>query len=317
MKKLYIAIDLGGTKCAGAAITEDGKIRHKIKDKITGLKGKEVSHKIYAMIMKIKEKFEESFRVSGIGISVPGISNQSEGTVWAPNIPGWEDYPLMTDLKDRLGSSMVVHIDSDRACSISGEAWMGVAKGYKNAIFLAFGTGIGAGILIDGKVLRGQSDIAGSIGWMVLDDKFPEGYIQFGCFEYNASGDGLARLSRDIHIQKKINTSMDLTGIRAEDIFRAYDREDPLALETIDTALDYWAKTVANLVSIFNPEIIIFGGGLFGPGLKLLDQIYERSRKWAQPVAINQVRLVGGQLGVDAQLMGAAKLVMDKQEQSN
>ena len=110
---------------------------------------------------------------------------------------------------------------------------------------------------------------------------------------------------------------MDLTGIRAEDIFRAYDREDPLALETIDTALDYWAKAVANLVSIFNPKIIIFGGGLFGPGLKLLDQIYERSRKWAQPVAINQVRLVGGQLGVDAQLMGAAKLVMDKQEQSN
>jgi glucokinase len=312
MHEIYIAIDLGGTKCAGAAITDDGHIRHKIKDKISGLKGKEVSEKIYSIIVKLKDRVEDSFEVSGIGISVPGISNQKEGTVWAPNIPGWVNYNLMSDLKEKLGDGLPIHIDSDRACCISGEAWTGVAKGYKNAIFLAFGTGIGAGILIDGRILRGQSDIAGAIGWMVLDHHYPEGYIQYGCFEYNASGDGLVRLAKDIYAQKKISTSMNLDKVRAEDIFQAYNDQDRLATETIRIAMDYWAKAVANLVSIFNPEIIVFGGGVFGPGLELLDLIHERSRKWAQPVAIQQVRLVGGHLGTDAQLIGAAKLIIDR-----
>ena len=316
MQKLFIAIDLGGTKCAGAAITESGRIKYKTKDKITGLTGIEVSKMIYSMITKLTDMFSSSFQVSGVGISVPGISNQEEGTVWAPNIPGWDNYPLMADLRARLSPSLAIHIDSDRACSICGEAWLGVAKGRKNAIFLAFGTGIGAGILIDGKVLRGKSDIAGAIGWMALDHYYPDGYAQFGCFEYNASGDGLVRLSKDIYLQKEINTSMVMENIHAEDIFKAYDQQDPLALETIRAAIDYWAKAVANLVSIFNPEIIVFGGGVFGPGLKLLNRIYERSKKWAQPVAIKEVRLVGGQLGADAQLLGAARLVMDKEKQS-
>jgi glucokinase len=317
MQQLFIAIDLGGTKCAGAAITESGEIKHKTKDKITGLAGLEVSKMIYSTITKLTDMFSSSLQLSGIGISVPGISNQEEGTVWAPNIPGWDNYPLMADLRTWLSPSLTIHIDSDRACSICGEAWLGVAKGHKNAIFLAFGTGIGAGILIEGKVLRGKSDIAGAIGWMALDHYYPDGYSQFGCFEYNASGDGLVRLSRDIYQQKKINTSMDLENIHAEDIFKAHDQRDPLALETIHAAIDYWAKAVANLVSIFNPEIIVFGGGVFGPGLKLLDRIYERSKKWAQPVAIKEVRLVGGQLGTDAQLLGAARLVMDNKKQSN
>ena len=312
MEKIYIAIDLGGTKCAGAAITENGEIKHKIQEKISGLKGKEVSDKLHSMTVKLKNMFSSSYEVSGIGISIPGISNQKDGTVWAPNIPGWVHYNLMSDLKDKLGDDLPIHIDSDRACCISGEAWTGVARGYKNAIFLAFGTGIGAGILIDGRILRGHSDIAGAIGWMALDHHYPEGYIQYGCFEYNASGDGLARLAKDIYGQKKISTSMNLDKIRAEDIFQAYDDQDRLATETMHIAIDYWAKAVANLVSIFNPEIIVFGGGVFGPGLKLLDLIHKRSRKWAQPVAIEQVRLVGGHLGTDAQLIGAAKLIMDR-----
>jgi glucokinase len=316
MQKVIISIDLGGTKCAGAVIKENGEIQDKITERIAGLKGNEVSREIYSMIDALITKVAPAKQVSGLGISVPGISYQEDGTVWAPNIPGWDNYPLMKDLHDQLKSSLPIHIDSDRACSICGEAWTGVAKGQKNAIFLAFGTGIGAGILIDGKVLRGNNDIAGSIGWMALDQHYPEGYREFGCFEYNASGDGLARLTRDIFNQGRYETSLDLGKIRAEDIFQAYEQRDPLALDTINNAIDYWAKAVANLVSIFNPEIIIFGGGVFGPGLKFLDRIYERSKKWAQPIAINQVKFVGGHLGNDAQLLGAARLVLDDIKQS-
>ena len=312
MQNTFISIDLGGTKCAGALISEDGKILYKTKDRISGLKGEAVSNAILSIILHLKERLPSGQSLSGVGISVPGISNQKDNTVWAPNIPGWDHYPLKAYLENNLGSRMAIHIDSDRACCICGEVWQGAAKGYKNAIFLAFGTGIGAGVLIDGKVLRGSNDIAGAIGWLALDDQYPEGYKQFGCFEYNASGDGLVRLAIDIFKAQQPDTSLDVSNLRAEDIFAAIGNKDELALLTIDNAIDYWAKGVANLVSIFNPEIIIFGGGVFGPGLNFLDQIYVRSKKWAQPIAIKEVKLAGGQLGVNAQLYGATRLVMDK-----
>jgi glucokinase len=312
MQKTFISIDLGGTKCAGALISEEGEIIYKTKDRVSGLEGEEVSNAILSIILLLKEKLAPGHFLHGVGISVPGISNQKQGTVWAPNIPGWDHYPLKAYLEGKLGIEMAIHIDSDRACCISGEVWQGAAKGYKNAIFLAFGTGIGAGILIDGRVLRGCSDIAGAIGWLALDDQYPEGYKQFGCFEYNASGDGLVRLAMDIFKSRHPDTSLDMSDLSAEDIFAAHTNNDKLALLTIDEAIEYWAKGVANLVSIFNPEIIIFGGGVFGPGLKFLDQIYERSKKWAQPIAIQEVKLSGGQLGVNAQLYGAARLVMDE-----
>lgn len=312
MQNTIISVDLGGTKCAGAVITESGKILYKLKDKISGLRGDDVGSAIHSIILQLKEKLPSGHSVQGVGISVPGISNQKNGTVWAPNIPGWDHFPLLAYLEDKLDREMVIHIDSDRACCISGEVWQGVAKGYKNAIFLAFGTGIGAGILIDNRILRGNSDIAGAIGWLALDHHYPDGYRQFGCFEYNASGDGLVRLAIDIFNKEQTDTTLEMPNIKAEDIFAACENKDALALATIDIAIDYWAKGVANLVSIFNPEIIIFGGGVFGPGLRFLDQIYERSKKWAQPIAIQEVKLAGGQLGVDAQLLGAAWLVMDK-----
>lgn len=312
MQKTYISIDLGGTKCAGAVVMESGEIIYKMKDEISGLKGEEVSDGIYSIIHQLRKKLPSGHSLQGVGVSVPGISNQKEGTVWAPNIAGWDNYPLLAYLKDKLGSEIIIHIDSDRACCICGEVWQGVAKGYKNAIFLAFGTGIGAGILIDNRILRGNSDIAGAIGWLALDHQYPEGYKQFGCFEYNASGDGLVRLANDIFNREQPNTSLDILNLRAEDIFSAHEINDALAIASIDIAIDYWAKGVANLISIFNPEIIIFGGGVFGPGLKFLDQIYERSKKWAQPIAIQEVKLAGGQLGVDAQLLGATRLAMEK-----
>jgi glucokinase len=312
MQKIFIAIDLGGTKCAGAIINDKGQILEKSVEKIAGLKGEAVSKQIAALISSLIDCLAPSLKLAGIGISVPGISYQDKGTIWAPNIPGWEDYPLLEDLKNIFGHSIPIHIDSDRACSISGEVWLGAAKGVQNAIFLAFGTGIGAGILVDGEILRGKDDIAGSIGWFVLDDQYPEGYRQFGCFEYNASGDGLARLSKDLNTKGKFETNMNMDMITAKDIFQASNEHDPLARETIRVAIDYWAKAVANLVSVFNPEVIVFGGGVFGPAIKFLDQIYERSKQWAQPIAIEQVKLVGGQLGVDAQLLGASYLVREK-----
>jgi len=315
MPHSYLGIDLGATKCAGALVSEDGKIITQTKSKIAGLKG----DKAGAVVIQVCKNLMDQARtnemdISGIGVSIPGISYEEKGTVWAPNIPGWEDYPLKSKLKHAFEPTFDVVVDNDRACSILGEQWQGAAQGCENAIYLAFGTGIGAGIIAGGQILRGQSDIAGAIGWMALDDKYLDGYKQFGCFEFNASGDGLCRLAKHLYTSDdKYSTShLSSSHFTSTDIFESYAKNDVLAVEVINLAITYWGKGVANLVSIFNPEKIIFGGGLFGPALKFLPDIYEKSKRYAQPVAIEQVELCGGMLGNDAQLLGAALLSMNK-----
>ena len=154
--------------------------------------------------------------------------------------------------------------------------------------------------------------IAGAIGWMALDSEFKTGYEKFGSFEYNASGNGLVRVAGDLLGQKKISSAI-LTekNLEARTIFEAYERHDPLAVAVIGNAVIYWGKAVANLVSIFDPEVIIFGGGIFGPGVLLLDSIYREAKRWAQPVSIKKVKLLPSALGADAALFGAGKLSMD------
>ncbi len=116
-------------------------------------------------------------------------------------------------------------IDSDRACYILGEVWQGSAKGCKDAVFLAVGTGIGAGILVEGKVMRGSNDIAGAIGWLALDRPFQQKYISCGCFEYHASGEGLAKVAKELVAQNPdgILSAKNIDEITARDVFHAYD----------------------------------------------------------------------------------------------
>ena len=221
------------------------------------------------------------------------------------------NYPLRDSILTRIHDFSDVYFDSDRACFIAGECWQGVAAGKKNVIYMAIGTGIGAGILVDGRILRGAGNIAGAIGWQSLDDKFPEGYREFGCFEYNASGEGLKRLASDLKSELDIETSLKPEIMDTMDLFKAFEDQDQLAKATIDKAIDYWAKSLANLVSIFNPEMIILGGGVFGPAIQFIDEIYKRSKQWAQPVAIMNVKFTSSGLGSKAPLLGVAKLTLD------
>lgn len=307
-----LGIDLGGTKLAGAVFTDDGSLLFKRIVTLNGLIGSAVGKLVTD---KISDLIEEADRngsdISSIGISVPGISNVKTGTVWAPNIAGWEEYPLLAEVREIAGRIPVI-IDSDRACCILGEVWKGNAKGCKDAVFLAVGTGIGAGILVNGEVLRGSHDIAGAIGWMALDRPFADKYIECGCFEYYASGEGIAKVTRD---QLKSNKSYsgilrtrNFGDINAHDIFSAYETGDPLASEVILQCIEFWGMAVANIVSLFNPEKIIFGGGVFGPATKLLPDIMKEASRWAQPVSITQVTLDNSALGGDAGVYGAGYL---------
>ena len=168
--------------------------------------------------------------------------------------------------------------------------------------------------MINGEVLRGSNDIAGCIGWMALQRPFHEKYKSCGCFEYYTSGEGIAKVAKsDLADNEEYDGPLrktDLDKITSHDIFEAYGNGDPFAIGIIKQCVEFWGMAVANLVSLFNPEMIIFGGGVFGPALPLLPSIYEESRKWAQPVGITQVKLTGSSLKGDAGVYGAGFLAL-------
>lgn len=294
-----ISIDLGGTKCAAALIDIEGAMQKIATVQYGDLEGDAVGDVIVEMAERMLEfALSEKSTVTGLGISVPGIVYGRSGKVWAPNIGGWEDYPLKERFKNSPSlKGMDVHLESDRGCSILGECWQGAAKGTGDAVFLAVGTGIGAGIMVNGTVLRGSGDIAGAVGWMALQRPFQEKLKSFGCFEYYASGDGLVRAAKELGAE---NTPT------SEAIFDAYEKGDATAVMVLEQAIQLWGMACANLVSLFNPEIIVFGGGVFGPAARFLDRIYDEASRWAQPVAIRQVRFLPSQLQGRAPLYGAA-----------
>ncbi|MBS1919924.1 MAG: ROK family protein [Bacteroidetes bacterium] len=309
-----IAIDLGATKTAAAVFNEQGDLLFSEIHQLKKRKGKEVGALLQQQIISLLNKTtEKKISITAIGICVPGIAYAKTGKVWCPNIPEWDDYPLLEELHNFFPDKKI-KIDSDRACYILGEVWKGNAKNCSDAIFLAVGTGIGAGILMNNQILRGCNDIAGAIGWMGLDRPFHEKYISCGCFEYNASGEGIAKVAKEMISAGKFKESelskINVDQISARNVFDAFDKNDPFAKKVIENAIECWGMAVANLVSLFNPEKIIFGGGVFGPALKYLYAIQEEAKKWAQPISIKHVTLEGSALGTEAGLYGAAWLAM-------
>jgi glucokinase len=309
-----IGIDLGGTKVASAVFTENGSIIEKDITFLGNRKGADVGELITEKICELLDSGgHEGTEIKSVGISVPGISHSDSGTVWAPNIPGWDDYPLLAEVKAVCGR-IPVTIDSDRACYIMGEVWQGNARECRNAIFLSVGTGIGAGILIDGEVLRGNHDIAGAIGWMALSRPFRDEYVNCGCFEHYASGEGIAKTIRAF-LNEDITYSGDLRKIPVEkitshEVFSAFEQGDHLAATVIRQCVEFWGMAVANLVSLFNPEKIILGGGVFGPAINLIPAIRKEALRWAQPVSISQVSIEASALAGDAGIYGAGFLAL-------
>ena len=318
-----IGIDLGGTKLAGAVFDQDGQILARDTAAIDGRAGHDVATLLLERLQELRQCMAASDAPTAVGVSVPGIYRAQRGTVWAPNIAGWDDFPLRDVLRDAVGRDMDVVIDSDRAAYILGETWRGAARGARDAIFLAVGTGIGAGILVNGAILRGSGDVAGAIGWLALERPFHPKWKACGCFEHQASGPGLVRVARalldgadrteegdgrdtyDGELRRVLPDNLTTAAI-----FSAHARGDTLATRVVDNAVELWGMAAANLVSLFNPETIIFGGGVFGPAAKFIDRIRDEAERWAQPIAVRQVRFVCTTLNGDAGLYGAGRLTM-------
>ena len=310
-QNVVIGLDVGGTKISAGIFEQDGNLVSKKIKQQSNLKGSQVVQLGVELVDDLSEEAKRrGFSVEALGVCVPGIYHPREKTVWAPNIAGWEDFPLHTQMTEMVKDpSLPIIIDCDRSCYILGECWQGVAKGCTDAIFMAVGTGIGAGILSGGHILTGHSGAAGAIGWLALEPSYDNKYDLYGNFEYYASGNGLARSALET-----LNKHQDYNGLLASipshqlsshDVFRALEQNDKVAKIVIEKAIEYWGMTIANLVSIFNPQKIILGGGIFGPGVQFIGKILEQAQNWAQPISFGEVELVESALKGDAGLYGA------------
>ena len=298
-----IGVDLGGTKLHAALFSDRGDVTAERVVFLEERRGYQVSDLLVEVCRSLLEEQQVPHDTEKrIGICVPGIANEKTGSVWAPNIPGWSDFPLKQYVTDAFPDSKT-YIASDRVCYILGEQARGVARGMENAIYVSVGTGIGAGIITEGRILNGASGIAGAIGWMALGQPFHEEYSLCGYFETYASGVGMAARARTLSGEPQ-------TFPDTQAVFRAYDLGHPAAITVVDKAIECWGMAAANLISLFNPEIIVWGGGVFGPAVRFLDRIQAQARQWAQPIAITSCCFQPSALSGRAGLYGAGSLVL-------
>ncbi|MBZ5624890.1 MAG: ROK family protein [Acidobacteriia bacterium] len=281
-----LAVDLGGTKTASAAIDEWGGIASKVKEP--------AAHSLESTVNQIAQAVERT-NASVIGIILPGIYTRQTGVAWAPNLWGRDEVPLRDLLASRLSIPAV--IESDRSGYVLGEQWLGAARGLGDVVFLAVGTGIGVGILSGGRLITGAHGISGAAGWFALDPRWKDEYAQVGCWEAESAGPALAR-----------HAGMP----SAEAVVGAARGGDPRAQAALDSAADYLGMGIANVISLLNPEMVVLGGGLMQGLAQAGDLLLERIRtgvaRWAQPIAAGKAAIELTTLGEDAGLLGAARL---------
>ncbi|MDH7513037.1 MAG: ROK family protein [Clostridiales bacterium] len=306
------AVDVGGTKIASALFAENGRMLGRARTNIDKGTADEPVRQIIGIIKGLQELARiKNGHVQAVGICVPGVVFEKSGLVWAPNIPGWDHFPLRGRLEKKTKIPLV--LDSDRSAYVLGEQWLGAARGKRDVVFLAVGTGIGAGIIAGGKLIRGSQDVAGAVGWFGLNQEFKEEYVKMGCFEAEAAGSAVGRKARQLlrdgqpSSMRKIVRGR-IERVTAETVVRAARARDALARKIITEVSSYLAMGIANIVSILNPEMVVLGGGLFQAGDFLLKPVKKEFRKWAQPLAAQKVRIVLSALGEDAGLCGAGRL---------
>ena len=298
-----MAIDVGGTKIASGLYLQDGSCLFRSRVPTPQDLRESCIDQIVDRVIEAAGYLPSGCRLTAVGIAVPGWVQQRAGTVWAPNIQGWDHLPLRDKLQGRLPAPLL--LESDRSAYVAGEAWLGAARGLEDVVFLAVGTGIGAGILAGGRILHGCDDLAGAVGWMALNPRCQELYARMGCFETEASGNSVGRKARDF---KDPIAGRETT---AKEVVAAAEAGDERARSILDEVGIYLGMGVANLISTLNPQMVVLGGGLIQGGGYLFTKLREEFRRWAQPFAAERVRLELSILGEDAGLIGAAYLALN------
>ncbi|MBP2623175.1 ROK family glucokinase [Streptococcus oricebi] len=318
MDKKIIGIDLGGTSIKFAILTQAGEIQEKWSIKTNILD--DGSHIVDEMIASIKHHLDllgltaENFL--GIGMGSPGVVDRFQGTVIGAYNLNWKS---LQPVKEKMETALAIpfFIDNDANVAALGEQWVGAGENNPDVVFVTLGTGVGGGIIADGRLIHGVAGAAGELGHITVDFDQP---IQctcgkLGCLETVASATGIVNLTRryaeeyagDAELKKLIDDGQDVT---AKTVFDLAKEKDELALIVYRNFSRYLGLACANIASVLNPATIVIGGGVSAAGDFLLAGVQEVFDKNAFPQIKETTKLALANLGNDAGVIGAASLVL-------
>lgn len=312
-----IGIDVGGTNVKIALVDEKGKIIYSNSVPTYAKMGYEYTVNNIKQAIKdlMKETNTTEKDIEGIGFDFPGQVDCKTGVVkLAPNIPGWVNVPIAKMIEDEF--HIPTRIDNDVRCAALGELKFGAGKGCENFICITVGTGIGSGIVINGKVVRGATNAAGEIGHIKLQMK--DGPIcgcgDTGCLEAFASGPAIVALAQDYIKGGKSTKFREMAAAEGGEITpymvaKAAEEGDPVAKRIFEIVGEYIGIGLTSVINLLNPEKIIIGGGVAESGELLLEPIRCTIKERAMVVAGSAVEIVPAQLGNSAGVIGASMLV--------
>jgi glucokinase len=316
---LTLGIDLGGTKILTAVVDSQGEMLSSDECITPATKSREavIQSILDSAHRVLKQASVALSEICAIGVGVAGISNPEAGILFtSPNLPELRDIPLRNIMQERLDRKTFLINDANAAAL--GEFYFGAARGAHNFIYITLSTGIGGGIVIDGKIYTGAIGAAGEVGHMTIDDNGPICNCgNKGCWEMLASGTALAREARH-RIKKGVRTSIleyaegDIEKVTAQVIHSAAQQGDSLAKELIARTGYYVGVGLANLINIFNPELIVIGGGLSNIGDMLLEPALKTAEARTYKEAFQAVRFASPMLGRNSGVLGAAAFALQE-----
>ncbi len=310
VRDLFIGIDLGGTKINAALVTREGKILTRDYCQTRASEGLEAV--VGRMVQAAQQVMaDRKAQVAAVGVGAPGPMDAIAGVLTAPpNLPGWYNVPLKELIEDRLG--ITTFLENDANAAGLAEYHYGAGRGVQNMIYITASTGIGGGFILDGQLYGGSSGAAGEVGHMTI---MPDGPL-CGCgnrghLEALASGTAIAREGRELMSRGVPTLISELVhggpnAVTAEVVAQAAERGDAEAEHIIARAMECLGIGMANLVNIFNPDLIVIGGGLTHLGEKLFGPVRRTIERTAFPVSARAVKVVPAELGDDVGVLGAA-----------
>jgi glucokinase len=309
-EQFIVGIDLGGTNIAAGT--------REIAMRMAPTKAEEGSAAVVERIVTMIEDVIAQTRAEtgaersdflGVGIGSPGPLDRLRGVVIVtPNL-GWRDFPLRDEVGSRV--DLPASLDNDANCATLGEWWRGAARGGRNVVGLTIGTGIGGGLILDGKLYHGASDAAGEIGHTTIDSTGRRCKCgNYGCLEAYASGPAIAERARealDVDGSSILHELVDgdASRITAATVFEASKRGDQVALEVVRDTAHFLGVGISNLINIFNPDLVVVAGGVTQAGDLLFDPLRAEVRRRAFKPSVEACRIVPGALPLSAGVVGA------------
>ena len=319
--RFVLGIDIGGTNLVVGSVAEDGSTALATASEPTHSEAgaTDVVDRLVGLAERViagTRREAPGAEIIGVGVGAPGPLDTKRGIVLlTPNL-GWVNMPLRQIIHDRLG--LPAALDNDANCAVLGEWWVGAAKGARHAIGITIGTGIGGGIILDGRLYHGASDVAGEIGHTTIDTEGRRCKCgNYGCLEAYASGPNIAlRAVEEIEAgaESQLSTIVggDLGKITAQTVYQAAADGDELALEIVSDTAKFLGVGIGNLLNVFNPEVVVVCGGVTLAGDHLFEPLRRETARRAFKPAVAACRIVPGALSGTAGVYGAAKAFLDQ-----